>query len=157
MAVFSLSTNAIGFVLSLNKCSPNKHCTITKSVSLRTLCTQVIRLIGSLILWPVIGLNCITLPVLIFPLVSICQKIDEPGQCFELPIKYLPISCPAISSPKREVRNVTKLFALYPVNDNLKRSVSINDGSSFGGAFRIRSGSIVSKEISLSLKYCEGV
>src|SRR5665647_45704 len=157
MAVFSLSTIAMGFVLSVNKCSPNKHCPITKSGSLSTLCAQVIRLIGSLILWPVIGLNCITLPVLIFPLVSICQKIDEPGQCFELPIKYFTIRCPAISSPKREIRNVTKLFALYPANDDLKSSASINDGSGFGGAFLIFSGCIVSKEISLSLKYCEGV
>ena len=51
MAVFSLSTMAIVLVvvLSVNRCSPKKHCRSVKSGSFSSECTQVTRLCGSLI------------------------------------------------------------------------------------------------------------
>lgn len=50
MAVFSLSTMAIVLVvvLSVNRCSPKKHCRSVKSGSFSSECTQVTRLWGAL-------------------------------------------------------------------------------------------------------------
>ena len=41
-AVFSLSTIAMGFVLSISKWLPNRHCLNSNSGCLRALCTQLI-------------------------------------------------------------------------------------------------------------------
>ena len=102
MAVFSLSTMAIVLVvvLSVNRCSPKKHCRSVKSGSFSSECTQVTRLCGSLMRCPVLSSYFIILPVRTFPLISICQKIVEPPHFFEVPTLYKANSRSVSSLPK---------------------------------------------------------
>ena len=112
-AVFSLSTITTFFNLSINKCSPNKHCPNSNSLFFNNLCTQHILLNGVFILFPVLESYCIIFPVLILSFTSICQKIVAPYHCFDVPIRYLIIKSFVTSTPKSVFKYCTKLFSSY--------------------------------------------